>query len=287
MRQTIYLDVLISVNFLVDYFLLYAAGQLSASVISRVRLCLGALVGAICSCTILLPSLPFWLSAAVTIAVCVLMTLTAFGFSGIRRFCRTIFFVAAVTVCYAGLMLALWLFAAPRGLIVNNGAVYIDIPPGMLVLATVASYALVSLFSGILRKRNLVRSRCCVTIYHHGGKVALEAIVDTGNLLTEPFSGLPVIVAEKSALLPVLPVGLGTFAQGAFPTDPGTPPPGLRVIPYSGVGGKGVMLAFRPERITAALPGQRPHIASAYIGILPEGSVGRDHHAIVNPDILL
>ena len=47
------------------------------------------------------------------------------------------------------------------------------------------------------------------------------------------------------------------------------------------------MLAFRPESITAALPGGRPCAADAYIGILPAGRVGREHHAIVNPDMLM
>lgn len=286
MRQTIYLDVLIAVNFLVDYFLLYAAGQLSASAISRARLCLGALLGATCSCSILLPPLPFAVNGVITSVSCALMTLIAFGFAGWRRFGRTMLYVAAVTVGYAGLMLALWLVLAPGGLIINNGAVYIDIPPGMLVLVTVVCYAVISLFSGRLRRRNLVRSRCRVTVYDRGRQVSLDAIVDTGNLLTEPFSGLPVIVAEKDALLPVLPEGYDSFGQaGSF--YEGTAPPGLRVVPYSGVGGDGVMLAFRPQRITAQLPGCQPQTAEAYIGVLDGHRVGQEHRAIVNPDVLL
>lgn len=285
MRQTVYLDVLVSVNFLVDYFLLYAAGQLSASAISRVRLCLGALVGAVFSCSILLPPLPFPLNGLLTAVSCGLMTLTAFGFGGWRRFARSALWLGAVTVCYGGLMLAVWLLASPRGLIINNGAVYIDIPPGLLVLATVVCYAVTSLFSGRMRRRNLIRSRCRVEICHRGQRVSLEAIVDTGNLLTEPFSGLPVIVAEREALGPVLPEGVDDFGREGL--SPESPPPGLRVVPYSGVGGGGVMLAFRPQSVTAALPGARPKAADAYIGILTAGRVGRELHAIVNPDILL
>lgn len=286
MRQTVYLDVLVAVNFLVDYFLLYAAGQLSASAISRVRLCLGALLGAACSCSILLPPLPAALNCLITIGSCALMTLTAFGFSGWRRFARSMLWVAAVTAGYGGLMLALWLLAEPRGLIINNGAVYIDIPPELLVLATVVCYAITSLYSGQMRKRNLMRSRCRVTITNGGSQVSLDAIVDTGNLLTEPFSGLPVIVAEREALQPVLPEGFDSFDKSGE-ASAGQSPPGFRVVPYSGVGGKGIMLAFRPQKITTVLPGGSPRTAEAYIGVLNGGRVGREHRAIVNPDILL
>jgi len=283
MQQTIYLDVLIAVNFLVDYFLLYTAGQLSASTLSRTRLCLGALLGGVCSCTILLPPLPFWANMAMTAAICAAMTAVSFGFDGWRRYLRRAACVLLVTVCYGGTMLAIRLAAAPRGLAINNGAVYIDIPPELLVLTTVMCYAAVSLFSGQLRRRNLIRSRCSVTIENCGSKVTLDAIVDTGNLLNEPFSGLPVIVAEQDALTSVLPVGFTKIVSGKADGHSA----GIRVIPYSGVGGGGIMFAFRPTRITAALPGGRPLVTDAYIGVLSSGRVGREHHAIVNPDILL
>lgn len=282
MQQTVYLDVLIAVNLLVDYFLLYAAGQLSAAPISRTRLCLGALLGAVFSCTVLLPPLPFFINMAFTALSCGLMTLTAFGFCGWRRFLRRAGCVLLATVCYGGLMLALWATAAPRGLVVNNGGVYIDIPPGLLVMTTVVCYGLTSLFSGFLRRRNLVRSGCTVTVSHQGAQVSVEAIIDTGNLLCEPFSGLPVIVAEYEALRPVLPEGFDRYPDCA-----GSSPPGLRIIPYSGVGGGGTLLAFRPESLSTTLPGCRPRAADAYIGVLRSGRVGREHHAIVNPDVLL
>ena len=209
------------------------------------------------------------------------MTLIAFGFRSWRRYLRSAMYVVLVTACYGGLMLALWLIAAPRGLIVNNGSVYIDIPPALLVAVTVAAYALLSLFSGRLRKRNLLRSRCKVTVSDGNNRVELDAIIDTGNLLSEPFSGLPVIVAEYEALLPVLPKGFEQYPDDAEAAS------GMRVIPYSGVGGGGMMLAFRPRRITAALPGGKPQVTDAYIGVLRTGRVGREHCAIVNPDILL
>jgi len=283
LRQTIYIDVLAAVNFLVDYFLLYTAGQLSAAPLSRTRLCLAAIAGAAGSFTILLPPLPFAVNAAIITALCGGMTLIAFGFSDLRRFLRRGFYVLLVTVCYAGVMLAVWLTAAPGGLIVNNGAVYIDIPPELLVLVTVICYGVISFFSSRLRRRNLVRSRCSITIDNRGEQVTLDAIIDTGNLLSEPFSGLPVIVAERDALLRVLPEGFDSFGS----TGKEAAPSGIRVIPYSGVGGGGMMTAFRPSRITARLPGGKPVTADAYIGVLPAGRVGREHRAIVSPDILL
>lgn len=292
MRQTIYIDVLVCVNLLVDYFLLYAAAQLTGRRISRVRLCLGAMLGGAASCQLLLPPLPRLLNALSAAAVAGLMTLAAFGRSRLTVFLRTAGALLAVTLCWGGLMTALWAFAAPRGLVVNNGAVYIDIPPAALVVCTAACYAVVSLLSRYVRSRSLARARCGCTVVITAGErsTAVPALLDTGNLLCEPFSGTPVIVAARAAVETILPPGFAALLDGEETFA--APPCGVRVVPYSGVGGEGVMLAFFPDSITVELGDRRAENVRACIGI-PAGGAGNPESAadggfgaVVNPDVL-
>ena len=286
MKQTIYLDVLLSVNLLVDYFLLYAAAQLSGRSISRARLCLGAVAGACGSCIILLPALPTAVHMMITAALSVVMVLIAFGYGSPARLAKSAGLLALITVCYGGLMMAVWLFVAPSGLVINNGAVYIDIPPAMLILMTVICYAAVTLISRRARKRNLIRSRCSVRITTSLGSVTVDGIIDTGNLLCEPFSGLPVIIAELGAVRDILPRDtVRVIEQDLVGID--TPLAGLRVIPYSNISGKGMLPAYKPEEITIELSGERRERVEAYIAILREGAVGRGYRAIVNPDAII
>lgn len=286
MRQTIYIDVLAAVNFLVDYFLLYAAGLLSVSSIKRSRLCLGALFGALCSCAVLLPPMPAALNMCFTLASCSAMSFIAFGFGGIKRFLRSCLCVLLASVCYAGAMLAVWLFIAPAGLAVNNGFVYIDISPAMLVMFTVLFYVLSGLTSRFWRRRSIVRSRCRVTVVSKGQSESFEAIIDTGNNLSEPFSGLPVIVAEYDAVSRVTPE---IFAKKSpySECEAMAREIGMRVIPFSGAGGSGIMLAFRPEKLIAEKAGERPRELKAYLGVLSGERIGDDYHGIVNPDALI
>ena len=91
-----------------------------------------------------------------------------------------------------------------------------------------------------LRKKRLVTWEVRVFLSAGGGEARFRALVDTGNRLREPFSGLPVLICERGVLADVLPAG-----YDALP--PGGAPPGFRQVGYGALGGGGRMNCFRPE----------------------------------------
>ena len=91
-----------------------------------------------------------------------------------------------------------------------------------------------------LRKKRLVTWEVQVFLSAGGGEARFRALVDTGNRLREPFSGLPVLICERGVLADVLPAG-----YDALP--PGGAPPGFRQVGYGALGGSGRLNCFRPE----------------------------------------
>ena len=77
--------------------------------------------------------------------------------------------------------------------------------------------------------------------------VSFESMVDTGCKLKEPFSGLPVIMAEEELLKSV-----------------NISPEKLRIIPFSTASGDGSVYGFKPSQIW--INGQMLH-SGCYIGI--------------------
>lgn len=74
------------------------------------------------------------------------------------------------------------------------------------------------------------------------GTTEVDALIDTGNRLREPLSGLPVVVVESRKLTGLLdPSCLGAPGRRL--------PPGFRLVRYSALGGQGEMLCFRPESV--------------------------------------
>ena len=78
------------------------------------------------------------------------------------------------------------------------------------------------------------------------------AWVDTGNRLTEPFSGQPVLVASAPLVRRVLPER------------------GFRQVAYGSVGGRGTLHCFRPERIYIFRAGRRRRAPDAWIAVFPD-----------------
>lgn len=278
MKQTVYVDVLVSVNIIVDYFLLYASSVIAGRKKERIRLCLAALLGGISSLFIFLPKMPAIITVLFAIAVSALMTLTAFGFCGYSAFFRTLTVLYALSAAYSGVMLLLWSFGSSHNISVNNGIVYINLNPAVLILSTVVIYAITSLFSGRIRSRNLHRTACTVTIFGNGSQIDTDGLIDTGNVLTEPFSGLPVIIVERSRLISVIPEDIRQItiddASAAAPRHK------LRIIPFNSAGGSGLYIAYRPERIDIDICGRNFSNINAYIALATEGCTT----AIVNPD---
>lgn len=64
----IYLDVLVVLNWFIDFLLLSSTSRILRLPFKRWRLVLGALLGGISSCLIFLPAMPFYLSMLVKLA---------------------------------------------------------------------------------------------------------------------------------------------------------------------------------------------------------------------------
>lgn len=272
MKQIIYVDVLLALNFFINYFLLLSVGKVMRGGISRTRICLGAAFGAACSLTLFLPPLHFLAGGFLKLAISSVMVLAAFRVRSVRAFCRYLLTTCAVTFGFGGAMLALWLTVAPRGMYYRNGTVYFSLSPGFVIAVTVACYSVITIAGKICRRLELRGGECRVVIRCEGAECSLRLLCDSGNLLTEPFSGLPVIVARRNSLGNAIPQG--------FPQSGGR---NFRVIPYSAVGGEGLLCAFRPECVEISMGRFRRNV-DCYIAVSDELDAS-EYDGIINPKI--
>lgn len=94
---------------------------------------------------------------------------------------------------------------------------------------------------------------------HH---VSLTALIDSGNLLRDALTGLPVIVISRRCAARLIPLPLdGSLA------------PGMRLIPVRTISGTALMTVFRPDQVCIFNRGgwQR---AEALVGVSPDGYDG-------------
>lgn len=240
--MVIYADVLLAVNWWVDFLLLALLRRVTGARSPGWRLALGAFCGGLTALVLLLPPLPVWVSLLCKAGGAVLMVAVAFPIESGRRFLRRILWLFALSAGLAGLCQGLYYFFAPPGIYVGNGVVYYRVSPLLLVGMTLLCYGILWAVGRRLRRAAPERHRYAVSVANQGHTVTLPCLYDSGNHLVEPFSGAPVIVMERDALAALLPEG-----GDAAPLPTGI---GWRVIPFDSLGGQGLLPAFRPEKVT-------------------------------------
>ena len=242
--MTVYVDVLLALNLYINYFLIRGTALLLRRDISAKRMLVAAAVGALFSLTILLPEFPFFVTVLIKIFSGVAVTLAAFGCRRMPDLLTNMLCFLVVSFMYAGLMMALWLFAAPMGMFYRNGSAYFDIPIIAVAALTALAYGVMRFMRYLSDKRSIGMRTQKINIFHGGIEVALKAVPDTGNSLTDPFSGTPVIICRRTAVEAIIPENIRIYLSGDISMLSG-----IRLAPCRTVAGDALIPLFRAERI--------------------------------------
>ena len=205
-ETVIYVDTLFLLNTMVDYLLLLASARLAGEPLARLRFALGAVLGGLYAVAIFLPGMGFLARPLCRGAAAVLMVLLAFWRS--RRLLRQVLIFLALACAFGGGVLAVELLGGQR-LALGGGVLYSGMDLKIVLLSAAGCYGLLTLvFRGIGRHGGPSGELTRVRLTLGERQVELTGLVDTGNTLTDPATGRPVLVAEADSLEELLPPGL-------------------------------------------------------------------------------
>lgn len=255
----IYIDILLALNWWIDFLLLLAVRRAVGGGARSWRLALGALVGALSCLTLFLPPLSVWLTLGIRLGAAMLMVTVAWRCRSWRDWWRSVLLLFALSAGLAGLCGALYFFAAPQGFYVFNGVVYYSVPPLLLVALTLVCYGLLWLAEQWLRRRAPKGHLFRVRLSYENKTVTFPCLYDSGNHLTEPFSGHPVLVIEHSVAQELLLL---------LPTVEDLPPDGgWRLIPYDTLDGSGLLPAFIPSEAVVLTSNGAYRLPPCYVAV--------------------
>lgn len=240
--MAVYLDLVILLNFLVDYLLLLGTNRLAGYPPGAPRAAVASVLGGIYGGICLLPGFHFLGNTVWRIVSLGLMGTIAFGLeqSTLRR-------------CVLFVLLSMALGGIALGL--GNGSVLslLGAAAGVAVLCVIG-------FQGRAEAKRYIP----VVLEFEDRTVRFTALFDTGNTLRDPLTGMPVLVAGPRIAWELL--GL-TQKDLMDPASVILKHPGMRLIPYRAVGKEQGMLPAVCIRQT--IVGNRPQ--SLLVAFAPEG----------------
>lgn len=240
----VYLEPVFLVNTLMDMLTFYIAGRLSGRRARFWRYLAASAIGGLYSAMQLLPFCVvlgnLWAKALLSLAMAAL----AWRIRGWLPFLKGWASYVGVTALAGGAAFA-------GGLLLQNlgplsGTVHLSSNALLLTLLGAAAMALFS--ASALRRRGGAGVRYTVRVWSRGRRYELDAMLDTGNLLHEPLSGLPVVIVDGS---------LGPRLMGSAL--------GAVEIPFGTAGGLSTLRAVPAERVEVLRGGKWKFAGDFYL----------------------
>lgn len=216
----VYLDVLMVLNFMVDFLLLLGTNRLSGYPCGVKRTAIAAALGGVYGGICVVPGWTFLAGTFWRLVSLVFMAGIGFGF---RR--------EAARRCILFVLLSMALGGVAVGL-QRDGALSLIMAAGMVCALCVLGF-----------RGKLGQQFVPVQI----GNCGFTALVDTGNTLTDPLTGQQVLVVSATIGRKLLNVGMEQLVDpiGMMNTVPGT-----RLIPFHAVGkGEGLLPVKRFDKV--------------------------------------
>ena len=199
------------------------------------------------------------MALAIDILVCLLMCVIAMGWA---RLWLSGGLYVLTSMVMGGMMTALyhWLNRAGVSDLLPAGEEGVSSIAFVLLAVTSGLFTLVwgKIFRNAERRRPL-RVTVIATLAER--TVSFTGMVDSGNLLTDPLSGVPVIAVKQEVMEPMMSPELKAFLSvSPLPVANMTDLPEgerLRIIPADTATGKGLLVAFRPDTVVLSTAGRK------------------------------
>lgn len=265
MPVTVYADEVFLLNTGLNFLLLRASAFLGGGAARLRRLLPAAGLGGIYAALAVVPALGFLQTVGMKLVALVGMLLCAFGWQ--KKTLRLGGLFLALSAAFAGMaLLCVQVFGT--GLVLVGGSAYYPVSAfGLLLMAAAVYLPARGVFShlGAHGGRQIVP----LTLRLGARQITVRALRDTGNTLSDPMTGEPVLVLSRDAAAALLPQ---TELTAQALTDPAQllaklarqyPALRFRLIPYRAVGtASGLLLAVRCE--TVGKRGRRTRVLAAF-----------------------
>ena len=275
--MTIYLDMLFLSNFILTAVTLSLLARLTHSKLSRKHAAAGCAVGSLSSLVIVLAPESFGESLLITLfklgAVCLTVRIACGKLSAPLLRDRILIYIT-INVIFGGCCIALWDLFGGDVITVKNCTVCFNVPLHTLMICVSGAYLLLWIYD---RRVSRCRERKGVfsAVYSCGDRsISMPAVSDTGNLLTDNFSGEPVIIFKSRRLYEYF----GLDSEQSYAVN------GFHLIPFETVSGRGLIpVTLRGEVTIHSSDGMAKAVRCA-VGILD--STGGER-AIFDPKLLI
>ena len=295
--MTIYIDIVLIENLIMNYIILFTTAVVLKIKVNHIRLILASLLGAGYSIIAYMGIIKVYSSIILKIILSVLIIYIAFNPQNIKKMCKDLLLFYLVSFVFGGAAFALIYIIKPQNILMKNGLFLGTYTLKTVMLGAVVAFCIIiGAFAIIKNKISKKDMFCEIEILINQKKIKTKAMIDTGNMLKEPITNVPVIVVEHILLYSCMPKdilnNLIDIMGGDFKNIPCDIQEKyiskLKLIPFSSLGKQnGMLIGIRPEYVKVITDEQEKINKNVIIGIYEKSLTKKgEYQALIGIELL-
>ena len=271
--MSIYLDIILLENLLMNYIILFATGIVMKRRIKHTRIIISSLIGSVYAILIYLKVTTIASNIIMKITLSISMVWLAFSEENYKMLLKDLLMFYLVSFIFGGCSFALIYFISPENVKMNNGVLVGLYPLKVTLIAGVVAFVVIQIaFKMTKNKLSTNDMLCQIEIYFDGKKEKVKMLIDSGNMLKDPINGYPVIVVERDKIVKILPEKLIQFLTkiegGEVLNTQNEYMSKIRLIPFASLGKQnGMLVGIKVEKVKVFFKEKEEYIYDVIVGI--------------------
>ncbi len=295
--MTIYVDVLFLENLILDSIILYATTIIAKIKVKHFRIWGASSLGALYVIIYYVFKINIYTDIFAKLLLTVCMIYIAFRpqkWSELLKYFVIFFLVSFV---FGGASLGVIYIVNSNNVTIVNGMIQGKYTINTILLGIIIAFIICILAFKIVKtkfdKKNMI---CKIKIYLDGKEIETSAMIDTGNLLKEPITNIPVVVVESTVMKEGLPMELLENIENMLGGDVERISKDvkdkylsrLKVIPFSSLGKQnGMLLGIKADLLITKNEEEEKRIDKVIIGLYNMSiSKKGEYRALLGLDVL-
>ena len=276
--MTVYLDIVFLENVLMNYIIIFATGVVLKDECKKMRILIASLVGAAYTVVMYLNIIPIYSNFFMKLLLSVVIVYAAFRPKSVKKLIKDLVIFYLVSFVFGGCVFALMYFFKPQMVQIRNGVFVGAYPIKVAIVGGIVAFIVLQVSFKIVKTRISKKDMIYTIEVNVNGKLTqVKALLDTGNLLKDPITSLPVVVIEHRSLNSVIPEKVlnnldkilgGDIDELTKDKEFSKTISRFRMIPFSSLGKQnGLLLGIKADNVNIISDEKTEKINNAIIGI--------------------
>ena len=273
--MTIYLDVVLIENLCMNYIILFATGYVLKLNRNHLRIIFSSLLGGIYSILAYMEIMELYSNIVVKIIISIVMVYIAYVPKNIKEMFKILIFFYLTSFAFGGCAFSLMYFIKPEEILMKNGVLIGTYPLKVAILGGIIGFVVLCICFHIIKTKITKKNIFCeLTICIEEKRKKIKALIDTGNMLREPITNIPVIIVEKDSLEGLISNNIlentdniikGNILEDIYEHDKMNK---LRIIPFKSLGKEnGLLLGVKVDKVYIRREENDEKVVDAIVGI--------------------